>query len=122
MIKSNELRIGNLVDRTDYICEVKEIRQDGIITKPLNYNGERFVVQTIKPIPLTREIFKTVGFHEGDSRRPSYKNFEIYELSENQLWLCDNGCHNVYAQVEYLHQLQNLYFALTNEELEIQWQ
>jgi hypothetical protein len=110
----SELRIGSLIDRGDYHCKVTGITEDGIMTEPINYEGERFVEQITKPIPLTEEWLVKFGlFKKGDCFIINH-NFKIDFM----------GC--VYCKSDFigvkchhLHQLQNLYFALTGKELEI---
>lgn len=107
-MKANELRLGNLIDRQDYICKVTKIEEGGIITEPLEYKGERFVEQRVEPIPLTEEWLVKFGFKKGS--KGWFKT-----LSNNHkfnFYMYKNLCSNV-------HQLQNLYFALTGEELTI---
>jgi hypothetical protein len=100
-----ELRIGNLIDRGDYHCKVTGITEDGIMTEPINYEGERFVEQITKPIPLTEEWLVKLN---PDKLLLTKDEFGIF------IWI--NG-DKLY--IKHVHQLQNLYFALTNRELEI---
>lgn len=66
---------------------------------------------TIEPIPLTEQWLKDFGFHNNDGSW----FLESYHIHRNKY---DKGWHvSPYADVEYIHQLQNLYFALTGEEL-----
>ena len=142
-MKSNELRIGNLIDRVDYICEVVGIDKDGVIVEPLNYEGERFVEQEIQPIPLTEEWLLNFGFEEKEWI-DSYDNTKVTGLVKDNIWCFCYKYKEKYnatyfgrrvktgsfdsdvwrfeereGQKEYLHQLQNLHFALTGEELQI---
>ena len=126
MIKVNELRVGNIINRGDYISRVIQISAIGaiselhIISKPLNYEGERFVELIAEPVPLTEEWLLKFGFKDNDG--------ELTLLIDNLLYI---GWVDDYAQliteegftcgqnINHVHQLQNLYFALTNEELTI---
>ncbi len=96
MMKANELRIGNYVyDNLGGVLKIKGISLDSTLSH-------------IKPIPLTEEwLFKfrlmsiktELGFwNNGDAIYFSYGFEKSIEL-------------------KYVHQLQNLYFALTGEEL-----
>jgi hypothetical protein len=113
----SELRIGSLIDRGDYHCKVTGITEDGIMTEPINYEGERFVEQITKPIPLTEEWLVKFGFDKKAHREGlsiilentlGYKNGRTYFKS----WCI------LESQPKHVHQLQNLYFALTGKELE----
>ena len=127
-MKANELRINNLVDRVDYICNVKAIDEDGVILEPINYKGEVSGFQELKPIKLNKKWLVKLGFkHIG-------KNDYAIDVSfDTQLIIC-SGLHFIFQDVfdikifttfsgrkiQYVHQLQNLYFALTGEELKIE--
>lgn len=119
-MKSSELRIGNLTNAG----VVNEILTDCFYVN----DGEGSLKSTwfeIEPIPLTKEWLLKFGF---ESREES-TNFNYFGFGENPVthdWmLCLkhfkdenrffflNGFHTI----KYIHQLQNLYFALTNEEL-----
>lgn len=118
-MKSAELRIGNLIDRVDYICRVIRIDEDGIITEPINYEGEKFVHQEIKPIPITKEWLLKFGFTQIDNC-----TYEIemdghvieFDLRHRKMSVYFG---DILLELKYVHELQNLYFALTSEELTI---
>jgi len=67
----------------------------------------------VEPIPITEEWLLKLGFINDDAQR-YFKN-GIY------LILYDEGCTILHNQIHinyfYVHQLQNLYFALTGKEL-----
>ena len=114
----SELRIGNIIDRGDYHCKVTGITEDGIMTEPINYEGERFVEQITKPILLTEEWLVKFGF-EYDVLEEFY--FEMNGI-RGQFYEEENSFeidHYELANCYYVHQLQNLYFALTGKELKI---
>lgn len=110
MIKASELRIGN------YYKAPIEIT--GSIEAKINFNKERIfalslgsmvllyefnLLDLLKPIPLTEEWLKKLGF-EKDGEVPKIIIIDDYQIYPN-------------AKVAYVHQIQNLYFALTGEEL-----
>ena len=99
MIKASELRIGNLVSKNG------EWFETDFITINMAHNYE--------PIQLTTEILVRCGFEDD-------KKEMIRRLRGNDFVL--DGYSNDYngfylGRIDYLHQLQNLYFALTGEEL-----
>ena len=112
-MKASELRIGNLVN---------EYKETVVVTKNTfkiwdEYNLSKF----IKPIPLTEEWLVKFGFE--------YK--EMYYQSKYLVALNDcfiiaervTGLFYVDApnnELKHVHQLQNLYFALTCKELTLQ--
>lgn len=133
-MKANELRLGNLIDRQDYICKVTKIEEGGIITEPLEYKGERFVEQRVEPIPLTEEWLVKFGFKKIVWKNKNYPNrfelnlyidgilinYDSYDDETSVLSFGEFGNDKVIiTRLKCVHQLQNLYFALTGEELTI---
>ena len=108
MIKANELRIGN------YVKAVIDIT-DGFKT------GDLVEITCIcddandfEPIPLTEEWLLKFGFEKTGSFY-SKNNLEFYVNGNSDVrFHMDDYRHIV---LNYVHQLQNLYFALTGEEL-----
>ena len=140
-MKSTELRIGNLVKvwRFTKHNEPKELIEYPVeqIGKDENLNdyyvvvGGGFAVNVstgIQPIPLTEEWLLKFGFIEDeeydeggfiDRRYLMYnKNGDILFTS---LWESEKqyivNFPKMGLDIEFVHQLQNLYFALTSEEL-----
>jgi len=121
MIDAKELRIGNWVERTNitYAGAKKERFQ----VKVLDFIHS----DTYEPIPLTTEIlercnmqkrFDTVDCNIWDSiEEPPTRNkaFSLALLTQGWVYLAAPGA-NAFKNV---HQLQNLYYALTNSELTI---
>lgn len=101
---ANELRIGNLVYYDDDVIEV-EAYQLYILT------------DYFEPIPLTEEWLLRFGFNTISDRIFFYGNFG-YEFGITNRAVLKNEKHFVlFPKIKYVHQLQNLYFALTGEEL-----
>ncbi len=94
MIQSNELRIGNIVQKQGEFFIVD------FITIRMAHNYD--------PIPL----INVDGFLHA-LELP--KNIHIDYISDQGKYLI----HGEEIQIKYLHQLQNLYFALTGTELNI---
>lgn len=109
IITANELRIGNWVESFS-----KQYRK--IDHLDIRDVAEWRLIEPYRPIPLTPEILEKCGFkwHGGDH----------YELSD--CWIEDykggyrivrpDFCKTIFKN---LHQLQNLYFTLTGNELTI---
>jgi hypothetical protein len=123
MIEAKELRIGNLIKWTllngnkSKANEVELICKDGI-----NIKGVSFLFKEIEPIPLTEEWLIKFGFEEHTTNHKYYKFgcaiFRGLGDSINRFYYHRSG-HSKCIEIKYVHQLQNLYFALTNEELTI---
>ena len=131
MILANDLRKGNWVRTTDTVGRVSQIfwNKAELFTER---NGQAdyidFDYDDLEPISLTPEIIHQCGFykHELFPHRNAFhhKKFifninivgNIYELSYG---LIAENVAIIYQRNLYLHQLQNLFYLLTNEELDI---
>lgn len=70
-----------------------------------------------EPIPLTEEWLLRFGFEKD---RSGYRLDDINSLSFSENYIvCWHDKVLGIKQIEYVHQLQNLYFTLTGEELTI---
>lgn len=121
-IKANELRVGNWVydngkgvfDRT---MGNRRVSHELIYSLACGNTGY------IQPITITPEILETIGFKTHPAvpvwqlMLPDY-NGDIMFFGTECKFVTD-GEKTTLPHIKYLHQLQNLYFALTGEELEI---
>ncbi len=114
MINSNELRIGNWYLQDGKPVKVSEIRHW--------YFGED------EPIPLTPEILEKAGLIRGRVENFDTNVFYSTGVHKVQFSITISGNFGIVKgialfvlpiNIEYLHQLMNLYFALTGIELEI---
>lgn len=73
----------------------------------------------LKPIPLTEEWLKKCGFYSSakDYGFPSIGHNIV--LVNGRVFLRDCEDKIIGIQIQYVHQLQNLYFAISGEELQI---
>jgi len=131
-----ELRIGNYVlfnETQDIVYAIKNSGIDffrGKKTKGVITQG--YIHEAIKPIPLTEEWLLKFGF---DSQEKGY-NYLTIGKSALYIYINNNGETGICIEdlnedlteeqelsfsikIQFVHQLQNLYFALTNEELTI---
>lgn len=131
MIQANELRIGNWVfdeigNEYVQICGIDPSLND-IWANLSNGAGQyKRGLSKISPIPLTEEILLKCGFEYREPfpniRGVLYKdNFEIGldgdDFRLNQMSVRIDKA--IIIKVNHLHQLQNLYYALTGVELEV---
>jgi hypothetical protein len=75
------------------------------------------------PIPLTEEILLKCGFIKSTLVEGCYfhnQKERLYISIANQHAIHFGNINGVLVMIDYLHQLQNLYFALTGEELNIE--
>lgn len=119
-MRVNELRIGNLlrdkVSKTE--LKVIELTEKDIITYVIDRS--LFPLKNgwgIEPILLTEEWLLNFGFvPNGFSMVKGEFDVEIWlesEIGHTFKW----NDFVISISLKYVHQLQNLYFALTNEEL-----
>lgn len=86
----------------------------------------------LEPIPLTPEILEKCGWVTLDAESdimtwgPEDDSFSISnngglddERNQPYYFACDRNFIELKREIKYLHQLQNLYFALTGEELPV---
>lgn len=125
MIKAHELRIGNYIlgpmGRTGNIIELTVNGASCNLTTPHSL----FNYDWIKPIPLTEEWILKFGLQKSNSewwirvKSPisEAEQFSIYQIGLSK-FVFDISQH-ININLLYVHQLQNLFFALVGEEIEI---
>ena len=127
-MKTNELRIGNWVEQpNDGVTRVTAILNDLQIKTETGY-----VDKYCRPIPLTEEWLLRFGFEKdtyaSTNRWILYNHDEgevLFEISGSdsygwvRIFTTTNGIEDTDTHFKHVHQLQNLYFALTGEELQI---
>ena len=119
-MKVSELRIGN------YLQGKSVVEVDGVIAGEfvsIKSNNSIFIVEgdnpCLKPILLTEEWFVKFGFKKWFKLGTDGWDFYIdilriaYFGEFFHLWYKDHPI----TEIKYVHQLQNLYFALTQTEL-----
>jgi hypothetical protein len=116
-MKANELRIGNTINYVT-LNNVKLVTVDASLIMELEPDSGAGSNRLYKPIPLTEEWLLKFGF-EKVSGWDYYKGW-IKDYVELE---CDcygfDYVNNIDKEVKHVHQLQNLYFALTGKELEL---
>ncbi len=125
-MKANELRIGNYIklmfNYEDY--ELLQVTSDELVDvdkKRADY----------EPIPLTEEWLYKFGFKDIDKSDNDYitytdSNHDYYlqldvRRRDGKYTILDNSFDDLrdfsMVDISYVHQLQNIYFVLTGEEL-----
>jgi hypothetical protein len=111
-MEAKNLRIGNLIKYIDktIVCNVdiiyavlKCIRQTKLYT----------------PIEITEEWLRKLGFTRDDET-----DYRWYLLDKSIAYDADDNCIRIadsweFGKRKYVHELQNLFFALTGTELEL---
>lgn len=139
-LKANELRLNNLVTlnhkvreelfhnqihaQNEYF-EVLTIYSDGDILLKLDDENVELDVKEIEPIPLTEEWLLKFGFEkefDGSFKKGFIAIFIDKRFNKNVFLQTSENSKDWFGvdlKIQFVHQLQNLYFALTNKELEI---
>lgn len=135
-LKASELRIGNLVldpvrNKIGSIDEIKrhpscerdydyllKVKLENALFSPSEY------FDYFKPIPLTEEWLVRFGFEKKNSFEfeSPCTVFYIEKSSIGDYEFCKKPQYDEFGwlkTIKYVHQLQNLYFALIGEELTI---
>ena len=132
-LKCTDLRIGNLIDYFGDIIKVDTIDyfdgkervggktkdEDRVFDKPSYF----------APIELTEELLVKIGFVKENEVNRMYNNRcvvsyyignfykeLVIEVRREKGFYKNNMVH---YDIKYLHELQNAYYCLTNEELEV---
>ncbi len=125
-MNTNELRRGNILHHTPFPHHKEIVRVMAILLEEIAHSeGSKGLilndVNEYEPIPLTEDILLKCGFV-----KPAHSwNGDIFHLSEwddyplNWMVAMDKNGAVIVKKLKYLHQLQNLYFALTQQELEV---
>lgn len=139
MINIKELRLGNWVkakykygDKEPNFLQVENI-QDDFLNQSYYCWGEvddYISLSDTDPIPLTEDILVKCGFEnvseDANGRQFKYTISEVMVLyivpgiSGAYLWYSSDAGETTLSKLEYkcLHQLQNLIYSLTGQELE----
>ena len=139
MIDTNELRIGNFVstngkpmntsnkgiykvlaiDSRDSFEELK-----GCVTITCDdprYKDVGAWCQYLEPIPLTPELLEKCGFEYDNGKECWEMDGECIDINihPKEIGIEVDYWENSLIKCKYLHQLQNMYYAITGEELEV---
>jgi hypothetical protein len=126
-MKAEELRIGNLV----LIPYNKSNKQEGFFEATISQIGDFGAYigpEDYEPILLTEEWLLKFGFYETSNQdfigglytQDKPDKFFINKETMSYCFFDYEGSIDDIIQIKYVHQLQNLYFALTGEELQLQ--
>lgn len=131
-MKVEDLRIGNYLTQIDQNGEKELTYVYGIISDVINplvnedYHGGAFGQKryyqgwNYEPIPLDDEIMERLGFSSkwtkgvfGVATTSEHSDYVFYQECE------ENGIAYFPKPLKYVHELQNMYYALTDEELTV---
>lgn len=117
-LKARELRIGNIISRKGWLPTDNKFYET--IVSHNDITACFISPETFKPIPLTEDIILKCGF---SNAKQINKRYFKHDKISGGIYLGANYANykytNIIIDIVSLHQLQNLYFVLTNEELTI---
>lgn len=131
-MKANELRQGNYILGIYEDDSTEEIKESVCIFLGNRFTENYFDVESddyieefidFKPIPLTEEWLLKLGFEYANSRE--YMSFNLFRTVRLLADYSDNfsivtlRINDTTIEFKYVHQIQNLHFALKQEELQI---
>ncbi len=108
MITASELRIGNIITNHDEV-QVVDIWHFAVLCAK---DSEHF----IKPIELTEDVLLKCGFEKADDEW-SVADF-CMQIFQGWLHYSAGEGVKLSEKITTLHQLQNIYYAITGKELE----
>ena len=139
-MKANELRIGNWIKYEDKLVQVVQLSSLMILCQR---DENQFLVncapKVFQPIELTEEVLLKIGFKNCNARYVDiykiekwidefnfisidYRDLRNSNTTLNITHINDetyNQCTLLKNNIKYLHQLQNAYYCLTNQEMEV---
>jgi hypothetical protein len=122
MIDAKELRIGNICLRKNKHTEIEQIHEltaSCILDISSNGVNSSFIYQ---PIQLTEELLLKCGFEKNFEWTCSIYikgNYKLVYYVGEKGWSIGFKNYSDYSNLNYLHQLQNLYWCLVGGELNI---
>jgi hypothetical protein len=125
-LQAKDLRIGNWIadyEHKNPYFQVEAIQRHNDKLKVVYRNGSSWATEP-EPITLTEEWLLRFGFKKSKVSSQFDKGKLTIQIA-NELEYHKNGrvyfnsWAILYESIRYVHQLQNLYHALTGEELEI---
>lgn len=135
---ASELRIGNWIEYNGMVCQVYSI-QSPLPRKEERYNNKEIItllcgglisvtIEECNPVSTTEEVLLNFGFLKVNDY---YITIESFHYENKNCWIylfkkvfefhliTSDGRFNLHRSFKYVHQLQNLYFALIGKELEL---
>ncbi len=122
-MKVTDLRIGNYIQTANGIDEVRGVLNRNCFKDVFLVKNGDVEIEDLQPIPLTEEWLLKLGFEENAGNTFSIKvesdcfKIEIYKKIFFPYEY--KGMLLPAIRLKYIHELQNLYHAITGNELKI---
>lgn len=122
-LTASELRIGNLVEYEGEIYEIDTISKLFPTLNTVAFGIGVVGWDNLNPIPLNEEWLLKFGFTKKENRQYWYKEDSMlrFALLDGCLHCSIGDDENgvLYNRLYFVHQLQNLFYAINNKELTI---
>jgi hypothetical protein len=123
VISPTSVRTGNLIGFGDSMCVVVEIHRTCFYVEHEKWGVLKSTTCDIKPIPLTEKLISQICFNEnkvtGLYRLEASGDYHIsVSLDNDMIYIGDDV--EIRISETPLHRLQNIYFDLTQRELDVQ--
>ena len=125
-MKANELRIGNWIEVKNLYTQkwcFEQVKGKTLMNMH-EMPDHHLIKENIRPIHLTEEWFIAMGFKDKQDR------FEKWAYTKKIIADCSIRIVSTnkrtsffirqYGHIKYVHEMQNLYFALTGKEIQIE--
>jgi hypothetical protein len=124
-MKASELRLGNWVNSKIYgdyqIVGMTAFDENSNVFKSMEWYPKGNKIEDIHPIPITIEWLAKLGFGKSEEHEMGFNlnpNFGFYyDYHFQKLRVETENDDFELTNIYFIHQLQNLYFSLTGEEL-----
>jgi hypothetical protein len=118
-INFKELRLDNYIciNNNLHPCRVKEITMSSVVVESIKENYSEPTINSMNPIPLTEEWLLKFGFYKSDNYGNDEYRLDGYSYFRGRFYISDCDECGEDVEINFVHELQNLYFALTKKEL-----
>ena len=126
-MKIQDLRIGNIIRQVEYrngncdnLRKITGVNQEGYVNVKMIFDYANMRSHPIKwflPIEINEDWLIKLGFEKTD--RFINKNYVLLLYTSKVCLYHYSNLSDAKVTIKYVHQLQNLYYSLTNQELSI---
>jgi hypothetical protein len=130
MINEKELRVGNIYlskrNKDVLVKGIDSINKLVVIEEPDIDSGKEqpYIFEDLNPVPITRDILLKLGFKKENGGPETLhrkvdceKDCAMIVFDHDGCFLKDSEYNKIGKQIEYVHQLQNIYYFLMGTEL-----
>lgn len=113
-MKPTELRIGNIVMYDNRVFRIHSLAEELPTLDTAEFGIGVVDWNNLEPVKINKEWLIKLGFKQIDDRWYHINGALEYDLDDNSIRLDDTL---EFGKREYVHEIQNLYFELTREDM-----